>query len=178
MRVLRARAVVGLDAASVAGVVLGGGFGAPRIRGFAQVPLDHEAIVPSPLGANVARPDVVRDALARVATSLELGRTPTLVLLPAGTARLALLEVPRGVAAQEFARYKLLGGLPYPPEGAVVDVLDVGEGRAVGAAVRRSVLEGYEAAIAAAGLVVERIDLALLAALAALQARPHGAASV
>ena len=60
-------------------------------------------------------------------------------------------------------------------EEAVIEVLPLGRGRVLAAAVRRSVLEGYEAAAAAAGLVQERLDLAPLGALAALARDRAGA---
>src|SRR5205823_4367753 len=82
-----------------------------------------------------------------------------------------------GVAARELARYRVTPGLPYPPEEALVDVLPLEDGRVVAAAVRRSLVEGYEAAAAAASLEVERLDLAPLAALSALSREGRGTAS-
>jgi hypothetical protein len=57
-----------------------------------------------------------------------------------------------------------------------VDVLPLDGGRILAAAVRRSVVEGYEAVAGAAGLDVERLDLAPLAALSALAREPRGTA--
>lgn len=128
----------------------------------------------SPFEANLLRPDEVSEALGRVAEAIGLAGQPACVVLPDGLARLALLELPSDVAPARFARFKLMAGLPYPPEEAVVDVLELGGRRALAAAVRRSVVEGYEAALETAGIVRDRIDLAPLAALAALGRPPAG----
>src|SRR6185295_13548925 len=77
------------------------------------------------------------------------------------------LEVPTGVDPDEFARYRF-ADLPYPAAEAVVDVLPVRGGRVVAAAVRRLVVEDYEAVVAAAGLAQERFDITSLAALGGL----------
>src|SRR5438045_2792699 len=80
------------------------------------------------------------------AAGLEVGRGKVVLVLPDGVARTALVEVSGGVAARELARYRVTPGLPYPPEEALVDVLPLDDGRVVAAAVRRSLVEGYEAA--------------------------------
>jgi hypothetical protein len=98
------------------------------------------------------------------------------LILPGGVARTVLLEVAAGVTAREFARFRITPGLPYPPDEALVDVLPLDGGRILAAAVRRSVVEGYEAVAGAAGLDVERLDLAPLAALSALAREPRGTA--
>src|SRR5207237_5951771 len=59
---------------------------------------------------------------------------------------------------------------------AGVDVLALPGGRALASAVRRVIVEGYEAAAEAAGLELERLDLAPLAALSALAREPRGTA--
>ena len=176
MRALRTRVLVALDATGVAGAAVSGGPGAPRIRSYARAPLSGGALVPGPLDPNVVRAAEVQRALGEVAAALEGGRGPVSLILPGGVARTALLEVAAGVTAREFARYRLTPGLPYPPDEALVDVLPVDGGRVLAAAVRRSVVEGYEAVAAAAGLDVERLDLAPLAALSALAREPRGTA--
>jgi hypothetical protein len=173
---LGARFVVALQPSGAAGAAVARGLGAPRIRAFAEVPLAPGALAVSPFDANLARPGEVSEALARVAEAIGLTGQPACVVLPDGLARMALLELPSDVLPERFARFKLLAGLPYPAEEAVVDVLPLGGRRALAAAVRRSVVEGYEAAVAAAGIVQDRVDLAPLAALAALGHRPAGEA--
>lgn len=173
MRGLRTRVLVAIDATGVAGAAVSGGAGAPHIRSFARAPLSPGALVPGPIDANVARPAEVQQALAEVARALEGGRGPVALILPDGVARTVLLEVPSGVAAREFARYRITPALPYAPDEAVVDVLAVEGGRTLAAAVRRSVIEGYEAVSAAAGLDLERLDLAPLAAVSALARARH-----
>src|SRR5438445_5175251 len=176
MRALRTRVLVAVDASGVAAAAVSGGVGTPRVRSFARAPLEPGALVPDPLEANVARRGEVEAALAQVAAAVEGGRGPVSLILPDGVARTVLLDVPAGVEAREFARYRVAPGLPYAPDEALVDVLALEGGRVLAAAVRRSVIEGYEAAAAAAGLEVDRLDLAPLAALSALARDPRGTA--
>ena len=160
--------VLAFEPSSVAGAAVSTGLGASKLRTLLRVPLSSEALVPSPFEPNIARPEEVREAVARVAAALGVSTTPACVVLPDGLARIVLLDVPSDVAPEPFARFKLLGSLPYPPQEAVVDVLAVGGGRVLAAAVRRSVVQSYEAVMEAAGVAVDRVDLAPLAALAAL----------
>jgi len=171
----RPRLFVALDAGSVsggAGARSGGGF---RLASHARVPLGAGALAPSPFAANVVRPAEVADALRELARSLRIGPAPVCLLLPDGIARLALLDVPADVTPQQYARFRIVPGLPYPAEEAVIDVLPVGPGRAVVAAVRRSVIEGYEAVAEQAGLAQDRLDLTPLAALSGLLSQPGDA---
>jgi hypothetical protein len=165
---LGARFVLALEPSAVAGAAVARGLGGPRVRAMAQAPLPPGALAVSPFEGNLPRPEEVSAALGRVAEAIGLDGRPACVVLPDGLARLVLLELPGDVVPERFARFKLLAGLPYPPEEAVVDVLPLGGRRALAAAVRRSVVEGYEAAVEAAGIVQDRIDLAPLAALAGL----------
>ena len=172
---MRPRLFVALDAGSVsggAGTRSGGGF---RLAAPARVPLRPGALAPSPFAPNVARPGEVADALRELARALRIGPEPVCLLLPDGIARLALLEVPADVTPEEYARFRIVPGLPYPAEEAVIDVLPLGPGRAVVAAVRRSVIEGYEAVAEQAGLVQDRLDLTPLAALSGLLRQPGDA---
>jgi Tfp pilus assembly PilM family ATPase len=177
MRALRTRVLVAIDATGVAGAAVSGGAAAPRIRSFARVPLADGALVPGPLDPNLVRADEVQSALHAVAAALDGGRDPVVLILPDGVARTALLEIPAGVDAREFARYRIAPGLPYPADEALVDLLPLAGGRVLAAAVRRSIVEAYEAAASAAGLDVERLDLSPLAALSALAREPRGTAS-
>jgi hypothetical protein len=102
------------------------------------------------------------------------GEAGACLLLPAGVARIVLLELPAGVEAEGFARFRLASSLPYPAAEAVVDLMPAGPGRVLAAAVRRRVVEEYERAAAAAGLRQARLDLAPLAALAGLEQEPSG----
>jgi hypothetical protein len=117
----------------------------------------------------------VTDALRELARSLRIGPAPVCLLLPDGIARLALVEVPADVTPQHYARFRIMPGLPYPPEEAVIDVLPLGAGRVVVAAVRRSVIEGYEAVAEQAGIAQDRLDLTPLAALSGLLRQPDDA---
>jgi len=178
MRSSRSRLFVALDAGSVSGGVVarsGGGF---RVASHARVPLAAGALVPTPFTPNVARPGEVADALRELARSLGVGPAPVCLLLPDGIARLAVVEAPADITPQQYARFRIVPGLPYPPEEAVVDVLALGGGRTVVAAVRRSVIEGYEAVAGEAGIAQDRLDLTPLAALSGLLRERGGAAGL
>lgn len=166
---LRPPVYVGFDAASLSGAALARGFGRRRLQSFARIPLSPDAIAPSAVFRNILRPEEVRDALRRLRQQLGRGGRAT-VVLPDGVARLALLEV-EGQDLRDYARFRLGPGLPYPLAEAVVDVLPVGPGRALAAAVRRSIVEEYEAAATAGGFTRERVDLAPLLGLAGILER-------
>jgi len=176
VRAMRSRFVVALDASCVAGAAVSRGLGSPRVRSFARVPLRPGALVPSPFEPNLVQADEVKQALARVAEVLEVGRFGVCLVLPDGVARVVLLEAPPEVPPQHFARFRLLPRLPFPEDEAVIDILPVGGGRVLAAAVRRSVVQEYETAAEAAGMVQDRLDLAPLAAVAALAQEPAGPA--
>src|SRR5260221_14002442 len=110
MRALRARVLVAVDATGVAGASVSGGPGAPRIRSFARAPLPPGALVPGPFDPNVVGGPEVQRALSEVAAGMEGGRGPVALILPGGVARTALLDVPAGVTAREFARYRVTAG--------------------------------------------------------------------
>jgi len=170
---LRPPVFVAFDAASLAGAAFARGFGGRRLQSFSRVPLEAGALLPSPANANLPRPHEVIDALRRLGD--ELGRTGTSVLvLPDGVARLVLFEM-AGEDLRDYARFRLASSLPYPISEAVVDVLPVGGGRALAAAVRRAVVEEYEAVAAAAGFARERVDLSPLVALAGTLKRERDA---
>ncbi|PYQ08166.1 MAG: hypothetical protein DMF83_07340, partial [Acidobacteria bacterium] len=116
MRRSRPRLFVALDAGSVsggAGTRSGGGL---RLASHARVPLGPGALAPSPFAPNVVRPGEVADALRELARSLRIGPAAVCVLLPDGIARLALLDVPADVTPQQYARFRIVPGLPYPAE--------------------------------------------------------------
>jgi hypothetical protein len=169
---LGASAFVAFDASGVSGAVLARGVtGSVKLRALARAPLPRGALAPSPHEPNLVEREAVREAVARVAGGLG-GRTGRVTLiLPDGIARTVLLEPPRGVPPREFARYRLLPGLPFTAADAVVDVLRLEHGGLVAAVLRRQVVEEYEGVAAAAGLAHERVDLGPLAALAALERR-------
>jgi hypothetical protein len=166
---LRSRFLVALDAGSVAGTVVAPGIGSPRMGTWVRVPLPAGALRPSALEANFAEAGAVAAALAVVRQGLGARRRGTVVVLPEGVARLALLQAPKGVDIREFARFRLAQALPYPATEAVVDVLTVGRGSYLCGSVRRSIVQSYEAAAEAAGFPVDRVDVAPLVATAALK---------
>jgi hypothetical protein len=113
----------------------------------------------------------VRDALLRVHRELGGNGQRAALVLPDGVARLVLLDPPAGVKPAEFARFRLAQGLPFAAGEALVDGVPAAPGRFLAAAVRRSVVRGYEAAAAAAGLGQERVELWPLLALGSLLRR-------
>lgn len=168
MRASRPRLFVAFDASAVSGGAAARNGAGLRLASHARVALPEGALVPSAVAPNLVRPDAVTDALRELARALRIGPARVCLLLPDGVARLALVEVPADITPQQYARFRIVPGLPYPPEEAVVDVLSPGGGRTIVAAVRRSVVEGYESAAERAGIAQERLDLTPLAALAGL----------
>ena len=168
MRPFRGEMTVAFDASAVCGVVVSRGLRGRKLRSFARVGLAPGALSPQALDPNLLRPDEVALALGRVLEELGAGRGRVSLLLPDGVARMGLIEIPAGVVPEEYARFRWAQALPYPAEEAIVDVLPLGPGRAVAAAVRRRVAQDYEEAAARAGLAPDRVDLAPLAALSAL----------
>jgi hypothetical protein len=164
---------VAFDAASLTGAAFARGFSGPRLQSFARVPLDDGALLPSAANPNLLRPREVKDALKRLGDELGRGGRSVLVL-PDGSARLLLLEA-TGDDLREYARFRLASALPYPVAEAIVDVLPVGGGRVLAAAVRRTIVEEYEAAAADAGFPRERVGLAPLVALAGALKRERDA---
>jgi hypothetical protein len=166
---LRPPIYVGFDATTVSAATLARGFGRRRLGAFETVALAEGVLNTSPASSNVLRPGDLREALAQLRSRVGRGGGAVLVL-PEGTARVSLLEV-EGNDLRDYARFRLASVLPYPVQEAVVDVLKVGPGRALAAAVRRSIVEDYEEAAAGAGFVRERVDLAPLVAVAGLLER-------
>lgn len=171
----RPRLFVALDAGSVSGGAVAWSAAGFRLASHARVPLPEGALDPAPFAPNVARPAEVAGVLRELARTLRIGTTPVCLLLPDGLARFALLDVPADVTPQQYARFRVVPGLPYPADEAVIDVLPVAGSRAVVAVVRRAVIEGYEAVAAQAGLAQDRLDLTPLAALSGLLRDPGDA---
>jgi hypothetical protein len=165
---------VAFDAGAVCGARSTRGLRAKRLASFARVPLGEGALAPSPHDPNLVRPEEVREALVRVVHTLDATREPIAFLLPDGVARLVLLDAPANVRPEEYARYRLSPGLPYPAREAVVQAEPAGPGRVLAAVARRSVIAEYEELARSAGLVQDRMDLAPLAGLQALRRAAPG----
>jgi hypothetical protein len=135
----------------------------------ARVALPEGALVPSAVSDNVVVPDAVRGALRALLSGLGAEGRRACLVLPGGLARVALLDIPTGVNPVDFARFRLSPALPFPASEALVDGLHLPGRGYVAAAVRRGVVESYESVARNAGLAVERVELAVLAALAALR---------
>jgi len=156
---------VAFDARAVSAAAVGRPLGGVRLSGFAREPLAPGALLPSAAGRNLGRADEVREALGRALQRLGRGGGVTLVL-PDGVARLALVTLAAAADARDYVRFRLAGSLPWPATDGLVEVLPVGRGRVIGAAVRRATVAEYEQLAASAGLETERVHLAPLLALA------------
>lgn len=165
---VRARLVVAFDASGVSGARLARAFTRPRLRAFARIELPPGALTPSALGPNLLRPDAVGEALETLRRRLGSGAGATLVL-PDGVARVLLFDTPEGSDDRDYVRFRLAASLPYSADEGTFDVLRLGRGRVLGAAVRRSVVAEFEQAAALAGFAQERVDLAPLVAVAGLR---------
>ena len=164
----RSKLLVALDASSATGAVVSWGLGGPRVGALSRVQLEAGAVVPSAVEPNIARPESVREALASVREALGTNGRRVVLVLPEGVSRTLLVDAPPRVRVQEYARFRVSQALPYPASEAIVDALPLGGRRHLCAAVRRGLVEGYEAALGSVGFTLDRVDLAPLAAVAGL----------
>jgi hypothetical protein len=163
---LPTRTYLAVDAEAVARATLARGVGGERLVALERERLPAGALLPSPTGRNLLDADAVREAVRRV---LGAGSPRVTLVLPDGLARLALVEPSRGVAVPEYVRFRLAPTLPWAESEGLFDALAAGSGRVVGAALRRATVAEYEQALAAAGVVLEGVQLAPLLALARLR---------
>jgi hypothetical protein len=170
MAFFHTRLLIAFDARSVSGTTVRRGVGGLRTSEWIRVPLQPGALRPSPTEDNVVEPDVVSGAVASLCQKLGGGERAVLVM-PEGTARISILEPPRGVDVREYARFRMTQALPYAPTEAVVDCLPVARGLYLCGAVRRAVAEGYEAVAESAKLHAERLDAAPFVAMSGLRRR-------
>lgn len=169
MGVLGSRVIVAFDASAVSGAVASWGLRGLRVHAACRQPLAAGALTPSTLDPNLARAEEVTDALREVRRSLGSNGRRAVLVIPDGVARVLLVRPAAGVAAEDYARFRVVQGLPFPAGEAITGVLDPGGDEPVlAAAVRRSVVRAYEEAAAAAGFTQDRLDLAPLAALSGL----------
>lgn len=161
-----------LDVAAVSGASLVRRLSGLRIASVARIELVPGALVPSPTENNLAQPEAVRAAVALLLDTLGGGRAAATLVLPDGVARGLVFEAAPGVAPLEQARFKIGSSLPYPVAESIVDIRPLGGRHFLGVAIRRGVVEGYEALAESAGLSVERIDVASMAALDGLMRLP------
>lgn len=164
MGLLGERTVVAIDASALTGTSVRG-----RLRSgealSQRVVLEPGALVPSPSEPNLARPAVVKAALASLLERLGRPSRMTLVL-PLGVARFCLVRPAAGTSAREFARFRLAPTLPFPGSEAIIDVVPAGSDLVLAAAVRRQVVSDYEELVAG-GPDLERVDLMPLPAVVA-----------
>jgi hypothetical protein len=171
VRLLGTRLYVGFDAHSVVVATLSRGPSRSRVETFGRRPLASGALVPSPSGHNVVRRDDVSGVLAELLAELAPGRGRGTLVLPDGIARLVVARPPAGSEIQDYLRFRLASSLPWPISEAIVNLLPVGGGDVVGAAVRRATITEYEQLAVSLGLTVEHVHLAPLLALQGLLKR-------
>src|ERR1700741_347537 len=119
--IFESKVLLAFDESGVAAATVTRGPRGVKIGGSVRAPLTPGALVPGPLEDNVARPQELREALERVHRELGSDGRRTELILPDGTARLQLLDVPQGVRPEEFARFRLPQGLPFAASEALVD---------------------------------------------------------
>ncbi len=173
------RLFVALDACAVTAASVSGRLRGARLRGFARAPLGPGALLPSPSAASLARSDEVRAAIRQAVDGVGFSGPRATLVLPDGLARLVLLSPPADADPRDFVRFRLAPTLPWPAAETMVDVLPLGGGRVVAAALRRASAAEQEQALAAAGIEPERVHLApLLALQGALRWGPREAVHV
>ncbi|MFI5006857.1 MAG: hypothetical protein ACHQKZ_05430 [Solirubrobacterales bacterium] len=170
----RTRMVVAFDASGVSGGVLARSWRGFRLRAFARIGLPPGALTPSAVAPNLRRPDSVGEALEALRRRLGGSSADATLVLPDGVAWIALLDTPSDTDLRAFVRFRLAPSLPYPADEAIIDALVLGPARALGAAVRRSVVAEYEEAASAAGFTRHRVDLAPLMAVSGVLRRGTG----
>ena len=157
---------VAFDARAVSAAAVGRTLGGARLSGFAREPLLPGALAPSAAGRNLGNAAEVREAMGRALQRLGHGGGRVTLVLPDGVARLALVTLAADADAREYVRFRLAGSLPWPAADGLVEVLPLGRGQVIGAAVRRATVAEYEQLASSAGLASERVHLAPLLALA------------
>jgi Tfp pilus assembly PilM family ATPase len=167
----RSKILIALDTATVHGARIAPSWRGREVRAVARRELASGALVPAALDTNVRRPEEVREVLRAVVSELGAAGRPAVVVLPDGVARTLIVDVPAGADLREYARFRLSSQLPYPAPEAIVEVAPAGKHRVLAAAIRRDIVVEYEKLVAAAGLTLDRLDLAPMAALAWLRRR-------
>jgi hypothetical protein len=166
------RLLLALDASGVSAVAVSRGAARDRVGEPLHVALSPGALVPGVLDDNLARPAEVLAALSGLRARLGSDGRRTTLVLPDGLARFQLVVAPPRVVPLDYARFRLAQSLPFAATDAVIDGLPAGSSRVLAAALRRRVVQGYEQAAVSAGFVLERVELAPLAAAGRLLRTP------
>jgi hypothetical protein len=166
------RLILAPDARCVCAARSRSGLGGARLAACAGAALPRGALVPSAAERNVVRASDVRDALADLLSRVAPRMHRADLILPAGAAHLRLLEAGERALGSDELRLRLASGLPFPVQDAVLGAMRVGTSRWLAAAVRRSVVEEYEALASSVGLRPRRVELASLVAITGLLRQP------
>ena len=166
----RSKTVIAFDARFVTGAVASWSIRGPRLRVLERVAVRSGALVPSPTEANIVDPTALGEALKTLGRSLTGTPRRAILVLPEGIARILLLEAEGRLDIRELGRFRMAAALPYPANEAILDTMPLEGRRHLCGAVRRSVVEGYEIAMARAGFaVVDRVELAPFLAVGGLR---------
>lgn len=166
------RLLLAPDAGQVCLAWIRGGLGGSRLAACANAPLPRASLIPSPAERNVARASEVREVLADLLSRVSPRTRRADILLPAATASLQLVEATGRPPEADGLRLRLASALPFPAQDAILGAMRVGASHWLAAAVRRSVVEEYEALAASVGLRPRRVEIASLVAIAGLLRRP------
>jgi type IV pilus assembly protein PilM len=161
---------VGLEIAAtrVTAVSIGRG-GDPAVGAYATEALPPGAVVPSLTADNVVDRDTVAAAVGRVLQQAGNPRRVAMVV-PDTAAKVSMVHFDRVPARPEelsqMIRWQVRKAVPFPIEGAQVAYAPSGPPEGTGGreflvvVMRREVVEGYEAAVQAAGAYPGLVDLA------------------
>jgi type IV pilus assembly protein PilM len=157
-----------LDAGRVTAVLADRATGSPVIRAVASSTLPHGALVPSLAAANVLDRDAVGRAIREAVEQVGGRHRRVALAVPDTAAKVSILsfeQLPPNVRdLDQLIRLQLRKTMPFPVEQAQVAWSrgpETGAGATiVVAAMRRDIVEEYEAVCAAAGLHAGTVDLA------------------
>lgn len=157
-----------LDAHRVTAVSVDGAGASPVVRGLATATLPAGALAPSLVSPNVLQRDAVAQAIRDVVDRAGGRGRRVALAVPDTAAKVSLLSfevIPSSARdLEQLIRLQLRKTVPFPVEEAQVAWTPGGQDATgttlVVAAMRRDVVEGYEAACAAAGLHAGVVDLA------------------
>ncbi len=170
----RTDVLVALDATSIQGARTRRSLLGLRLDGYVRQPLPQGALAPSPLEKNLVDRSAVVEALGMTRTALGVNSRRVVIVLPEGVARPLVLEMSGHGFDEGMTRFRLAAMMACPQQELAVHALRVDRRRFLVAAVRNDLLAEYSQAAREAGLDVERIELAPLAAIAGLMREPRG----
>ena len=149
------------------------------LESFAAEPVGIGSISPSPVEANVAKPDMVRTVLRRVMSRVQHHSGPVALLVPDPVVRVFILSFEnfprRAHDALPLLRWRLKKSVPFDVEETVVSWMRQarrdGNIEVMAAVARREIIREYETIIEALGLTSGVVLSSTLASLPLLEER-------